>query len=498
MKKLLIPLSLLVLAVALFMGQKITEDSYDKWSHDPRMMRLEPTGEPVSQPVITDNIQRTFTEPQVYNTPAGMMIVNPNIRVHPSNNTQSETPITRHPTNQSILFASSNAVNISATFFSEGMYASTNSGVNWYGSDTTPAAPIAGHGGDPAPAIGLNGYFYQSYLGRSGMTWTGLSAAYSTDNGITWSNAWTVASGSQDKNHTFVNDVPSSPYAGRVYVTWSYWVSQPYCAVAYSTNNGASYSSAIQVAVPASGHYHQGVNGAVLPNGDAIICWQNPITGSPYTGDYVGFAKSTNGGVNWTYNNNIYDCNGIRGNLFATNIRVNDFPWMGVDRTGGPRNGWIYIVTAEKNLAPAGTDPDIVMHRSTDGGNTWSAGIRVNQDALNNGKYQYFPALRVDEFGGVNVVYYDTRNIPTNDSAQVYVSRSIDGGNTWTDILVSDHKFKPKSISGLASGYQGDYIGITSGNNKVFPYWCDDATGIYQAWVTTIDLGPAINHTPLY
>lgn len=165
MKKLLIPISLLVLAVALFMGQKITEDSYEKWSNDPRMMKLEPTGEPVSQPVITDNIQRTFTEPQVYNTPAGMMIVNPNIRVHPSNNTQSETPITRHPTNQSILYGSSNAVTTSVSFISEGMYASTNAGVNWFGSDTTAAAPINNHGGDPAPAIGLNGIFINLTLG---------------------------------------------------------------------------------------------------------------------------------------------------------------------------------------------------------------------------------------------------------------------------------------------------------------------------------------------
>jgi hypothetical protein len=169
---------------------------------------------------------------------------------------------------------------------------------------------------------------------------------------------------------------------------------------------------------------------------------------------------------------------------------------MGVDRTTGPRQGWIYIATAEKNLSPAGTDPDIILHKSTNGGTTWSAGVRVNQDALNNGKTQYMPALRVDEYGGVNVIYYDDRNTST-DSSEVYVSRSIDGGVTWTDILVSDHRFKPKSITGLAGGYQGDYIGITSGNNKIYPYWCDDISGIYQAWITTIDLGPSIIHTPL-
>ena len=103
------------------------------------------------------------------------------------------------------------------------------------------------------------------------------------------------------------------------------------------------------------------------------------------------------------------------------------------------------------------------------------------------------PCLRVDEAGGVNIVYYDDRNT-SSDSAEVYVSRSTDGGTTWTDILVSDHRFKPKPISGLASGYQGDYIGITSGNNKLWPYWCSDASGIYQAWTASVDLGTPSTH----
>ncbi|MCX6161456.1 MAG: sialidase family protein, partial [Ignavibacteriae bacterium] len=496
MKKTIFILAILVFGYVIFTGQKVDDR---KWGVDPRMTQIKPTGT-VSDyiPLVMKEPIRTFTTPQVYNTPVGLMQVNPNVRVHPSITTQSEVPITRHPTNQQILFASSNAARMSGSslqMISEGMYLSTNGGLTWFGSDTTAAAPLLNHGGDPAPAIGLNGYLYQSYLGY---TTSGMFATYSSNMGATWANTSTIVSGSQDKNHTFVNDVAASPYAGRVYVTWSlFTASSPNCVVSYSSNNGTSWSGVISVNTPPASHYAQGVNGAVMPNGDAVICWQSPTSGTPYTGDYIGFSKSTNGGVTWTTNNNIYDCNGIRGNLSAKGgIRVNDFPWMGIDRTGGARDGWIYIATAEKSLAPAGSDPDIILHKSTDGGTTWSAGVRVNQDALNNGKTQYMPALRVDEFGGVNVVYYDDRNLAAN-AAEVWVSRSIDGGVTFTDILVSDHSFIPASISGLAGGYQGDYIGITSGNNKVYPYWADNSTGLYQAWITTIDLGPAINHTPL-
>jgi hypothetical protein len=143
-----------------------------------------------------------------------------------------------------------------------------------------------------------------------------------------------------------------------------------------------------------------------------------------------------------------------------------------------------------KFLAPAGTDLDIIMHVSSDGGSTWSSGIRVNQDPLNNGQYQYTPAICVGEDGAVNVIYYDTRNatiisgIP--DSAQVYISRSTDVGTTFEDIPVSDHRFQPKSIPEIGTGYQGDYIGVVESNGTVFPYWCDDFTGIYQAWTTQV------------
>ena len=491
MKKLLFLIPILLIGYIIFTGQK-SGDKPEKWSIDPRMTMIYATGEYVQLPQV-DNYVHPNTAPMVYETPIGVLTVSPNFRVYPSNVTQSEVPITRHPTNQSIMFASSNAVLIPYVgFISEGVYVTTNSGVTWFGSDTTKTTPVSGHGGDPAPAIAPNGYFHQSFLGG------GMNAAYSTNNGISWSTIYKITTGSQDKNHTFINDVSSSPYYGRIYVTWSRFnVSNPPAVVSYSTNNGVSYSSMINVNTSASGHYSQGVNGAIAPNGDAYICWGNPISGSPYTGDFIGFAKSTNGGVTWVGNNNVYDCNDIRGTLSQkSGIRVNGFPWMSIDRTSGPRAGWIYIVTGEKNLAPAGSDPDIIMHRSSNGGTTWSAGIRVNQDPLNNGKIQYMPCIRVDEDGGLNVVYYDDRNT-SSDSAEVYVSRSIDGGNTWTDILVSDHRFKPKPIPGLAGGYQGDYIGITSGNYKVWPYWCSDKSGIYQAWITSIDLGPSVSHTPL-
>jgi hypothetical protein len=180
--------------------------------------------------------------------------------------------------------------------------------------------------------------------------------------------------------------------------------------------------------------------------------------------------------------------NGIQGLLPEKNsIRVNGLPRIAIDNSGGPRDGWIYVVTAQKSRVPAGNDPDIILNRSTDSGQTWSAGIRVNQDALNNGKIQYFPAITVDDQGGVNVIYYDDRST-TSDSCGVFLSRSIDGGTSWQDYEISDHNFEPVPIGGLGQGYQGDNIDITVTNNTLWPVWMDNSTGIYQIWTAPVDL----------
>ncbi len=116
---------------------------------------------------------------------------------------------------------------------------------------------------------------------------------------------------------------------------------------------------------------------------------------------------------------------------------------------------------------------------------------------MNNGRDQYYPWCAVDQnTGQLNIVFYDSRNT-TNDSTGVFMATSVDGGLTFENFQVSDQNFRPKPISGLAGGYQGDYIGITAANNKAYPFWADDRTGNYQAWITEVTFGPSIDHTPL-
>jgi hypothetical protein len=456
----------------------LSSSSQERWSETKKPVM----GSYVNLPSPEGNWQPSKIH-NVYQFGNMLITVGPSIRVLPSSAQQDEIILVRHPSNQNIMFGGANTT-VGGTY-GQGGYLTTDGGNTWTGTNLLP--PFTSNSSDPGPTIDKNGVIIFTTLDVPGMV-----AAYSTNNGVTWSSRITLQSGSADKNFAYSDDAPSSPYYGRSYCVWSnFGISQPPIVFSFTTNGGVSWSSFTQINTPPSGHYSQGCDIAVGPTGQVYVCWAAPTSSSPFTEDYLGFARSTNGGSSWTVTENAYDMNGIRANSFnGWGVRVNGFPRIAVDRSGGPRNGWIYIVASERNLSPAGTDADVVLHRSTDQGVTWSPGIRVNQDPLNNGKVQFFPAIRVDENGGVNICYYDNRNYPSvGDSCETYMSRSTDGGNTWIDIKVSGHAWKVKPEPGLGT-YMGDYIGISSGNNKVFPFWFDDKAGTFQAWVCAVSVDP--------
>jgi hypothetical protein len=418
----------------------------------------------------------------------------PIYRIFPSNINQIEPLIVRHPTNPQMLFASSYTLNLAALVRNEGCYLSTNGGVNWFGYDIINDGYAQFHNGDPGPIICPDGTLvmahFQTFSAQSNRTYSNVS----TNLGANWTSPIQcfATTNEQLKSSITIDDIQSSPFYGRIYNVTA-MVTNPFVIIfSKSTDKGTSWDATLnQLNYSASGRNSNGPSIAVGESGQVYVAWASTRNTSPFNELGIGFAKSTNGGGNWSLNESAYNCNGLfTSQLSPWGIRINSFPSIDIDKSGGARNGWIYIVTAEKNLAPAGTDPDVILHRSTNGGNTWSEGIRVNRDGLNNGKIQYFPAVDVDDDGGINIVYYDSRNTPTNDSVQVYVSRSQDGGNTWRDYLIAAEKFYPQPISLGGTGNQGDNISIVSGNGKLYPLWMAKYPGSsnYQIWASNINL----------
>jgi hypothetical protein len=406
-----------------------------------------------------------------------------NVRIYPSAVTQTEPVASVHPENPNILFASAVTIDTSNGFKSEGIYVSTNAGVTWFGSDVCSGQLAENHGGDPGAMIHPSGKLLLTHIGK---VFPGWYSHYSTNLGATWSSAYTVSSlQTEDKGSSTMDPTPTSPYYGRAYAAWVAVV-QPYpVRFSYSTNAGTSWSAAAQIN-PTPPSRCSGGSVVAGRDGKVYTTWAGMI--GVVQEDFAGFAVSTDGGDSWTVTQNAFDMNGIGGTLpQKADIKVNGLPQIEVDRSGGLRDSWLYIVTGERNLLPAGNDPDIVLHRSTDGGQTWSAGIRVNQDPLNNGKFQWFPAMAIDQAGGVNIIFYDDRNTSA-DSAEMILARSTDGGTSWTERLISDHRFRPKPIVGGSSHYQGDHIALLPVGAKLYAFWMDDFSGLYQVWLAIIDI----------
>lgn len=406
-----------------------------------------------------------------------------NFIIYPGTMTQTEVFMARSPVDHNTIFTTCNTISFVPFFISEGIFMTSDGGATWRGDDTCTGSPVGFHGGDPGVAIDKDGTFILTRMGRS--PFVGLYSHYSLDKGQTWSAQQVISTDDLERAALATDAAHGSTWFGRTYGVWTK-LSQPFPLLFSYTDDGAkTWHAEQQINHPSA----RSAGGAIAVglNGNIYACWAGVAETSPFKEIMVGFASSSNGGTDWNVTENAFPVNGITGVLTnKNNIRVNGLPLIAVDTTNGAHRGWLYIITGQKDLAPAGSDPDIILYRSTDGGVSWSSGVRVNQDPLNNGKTQYFPNLHIDKYGAINVIFYDDRTT-TSDSTGVFLARSMDGGDTWKEWEISDHHFKPAPIGGLGQGYQGDAIGLTSTDTKLLPAWMDNSSGLYQVWTVPIN-----------
>jgi FG-GAP-like repeat len=134
--------------------------------------------------------------------------------------------------------------------------------------------------------------------------------------------------------------------------------------------------------------------------------------------------------------------------------------FLAVDRSGTSTNDNVYMLAS---VQPAGftNGSDVMFARSTNGGSTFSAPRRINDDPVNHAKWHWFGTLSVAPSGRIDVVWYDTRNSPNNVTSQLFYSFSIDGGNTWSPNVAVSNPFNP-FIGYPNQSKIGDYITVVS------------------------------------
>src|SRR5947208_3551187 len=305
-----------------------------------------------------------------------------------------------------------------------------------------------------------------------------INVILSTDGGVTFSAPVTAGTGSIDQPSIAVGN-------GSVWVDWNQNGSMV-ARGAPVTGLGTWGPFNAQQAIPSANGSFGGIAVGPGPNGGKVIVTYQ----SPY-GDQ---------GPSTIFAN--VDADGLGAGGFgpavtvsATNVGGFDFipaqnersidAEAGVvwDATGGPFNDRIYLVYTDETVNE-NNDTDIMMRTSTDDGATWSAPVRVNDDATTNS--QFLPYFALDPTTGtVAVGFHDCRNdngvpgpggtnmIP-NDDAEYYGTFSTDGGATWAPNRRLSGGFS--NAADAANGIDfGDYVGLSAFAGKLYAMWADNA-----------------------
>jgi hypothetical protein len=334
-----------------------------------------------------------------------------------------------------------------------------------------------------------------------------MVTAKSTDSGLTWAAPAQgkgivvnhLAAGQtafDDKQFYNIDTTPSSPYYGRHYSCWDTGNDNQF---AYSADGGQNWT---QVNLPGvSGKLDLGCEIAVQSNGTVHEIFNVLTCPSACTGEATYYIRSTNGGASWSTpvlikSHLVYsNFNGTANKIQAANQRgINPFGSIDVDNTGGTYNGRLYVVYSDM---ASGTDmnlSDTYVSRSTDNGVTWSAGVKVNDDATSTAQFQ--GTLVVDQTNGnVFLAWEDGRNDTTNKrKIDVYASRSTDGGATFeanTKVTAASAEFTANTgisytdenntdNTGANGNNYGEYLGVDAIGGKGYVAWTD-SRGYYPS-----------------
>src|SRR6266436_5887483 len=278
----------------------------------------------------------------------------------------------------------------------------------------------------------------------------------STNGGQSWTRLPPEGGGGGGDKEWSTIDKTNGMGHGFQYQAWSTAASCNFGQFSRSTNGGVTWQSPLSLPnAPVWGTLDVDTNGNLFIGGASnfsspFYCLrssnaQNPnvtptfdqVTQVNLCGDLV-FGDTINPG-------------GLRGQCF-----------LAVDRSGGPTNNNIYMIAT---VQPFGfsTGTDVMFARSTDGGLTFSAPHRINDDPINHNKWHWFGTFSVAPNGRIDSVWYDTRNAANNTDSQLFYSWSTDGGVTWAPNVAVSNAFNP--FEGYPNQSKiGDYITIVSDN----------------------------------
>ena len=313
---------------------------------------------------------------------------------------------------------------------------------------------------DPVLDSDAAGNFYYNSLSRPGPKFQ-CDLFRSFDGGATWDGGVFAFGG--DKQWMAI-DRTSGLGAGNIYSNWTEWFSCcPDTSFTRSTDGGESFDSPIPMPqTPVWG------TTAVAPSGNVYVVGRNsgfkvlksttlsdpglpPAFDSVVAVDLGGFMAAFDGP----------NPGGLLGQA-----------WVATAPTPGLAADEVYVLASVRN-----EDDFLDVHfvRSTDGGATWSAPVRVNDDDPGEA-WQWFGTLSVAPNGRLDAVWNDTRADPGGFDSELYYAFSTDGGVTWSPNVPLSPPFDPH-LGWPNQRKLGDYYDMVSEDNLVHIAWAATFNG---------------------
>jgi hypothetical protein len=330
---------------------------------------------------------------------------------------------------------------------------------------------------DPWVAYGTgNRAYYASLLFNETDPNNGVFLSASDDGGKTWGDPVAVHIGGNvefdDKEAVVVDTYADSPFRGRVYVGWDSVRDDgnEILRVAWSDDGGQTFSQPVALH---SQWANLGIIPLVGPGGVVHAVWFH-AEGNRCPCAVLS-SRSDDGGVTWSTPVSVATIRGANVN----GLRTGGLPAAAVD----PRNGRLYVTWQDelggfvfpdglgRDVTAALDDIDgVLLARSDDGGNTWSAPELVSgSDPASS----FTPAVAVGPTGRVALSYYSLRNDPDRRFlVDHYLALSGDGVNFGAARRTTKASFDVRFAALTDRGFfLGDYQGLVVSKKFVHALW---------------------------
>jgi hypothetical protein len=384
-----------------------------------------------------------------------------------SHPTQSETYTLANPGNPNQVVVTYNDSRTASANYSGASF-SSDGGTTFTRLNPSPFA--SGHGtnfGDPVTLYNTPTSSFFAVFIATGCGGQGLGSWKSLDGGVTWSvGACVHNGGSDDRESGWSDNNPSSPFFGRMYISWNnFLVGSGALQVTFSSDNGATWHAPITVSNIGFIRNTQ-ITGDLSGNGTIYIAGMDEGGGGFPHNNVNHIYRSTDGGNTWahTYNGPTFAGPGvIASGYFA--CMFNPPAYWRHEGWGEPAalNNVVHLVYAQHG---AGADAgDVFYIRSTDSGATFGAPFKLNSDTTTRPQWQ--PNISVSPSGTLFATWYDGREFgsctygnPAVPCYRMWSRKSTDNGATWqSDMALSDvaSPLPAQPDATVQSTYAGDY-----------------------------------------